>query len=172
MNASKYHLRSRSYLHATTLVHSYKSLHNTCTADSFVGGIFQRQNGKLEPAPSTKWFKPGWGYIPLSQTCRFLLLFSRYWEIFGICLILRRHQWSVVAGGAVARGRLHLLVVVDVLGHLPDLRISKHEAFVSTGWPICSRKRLCWHQFRLRITSVWVGTNVNITFSASIWVTL
>ena len=40
---------------------------------------------------------------------------------------------SVVAGGAVARGRLHLLVVVDVLGHLPDLKIVKHEAFVSTG---------------------------------------
>ena len=41
-----------------------------------------------------------------------------------------------------------------------------------TGWPICSQKRLRWHLFHLGINSVWGGTNVNITFSASTWVTL
>ena len=39
-----------------------------------------------------------------------------------------------------------------------------------TGWPICSWKRLCWQQFHLGIHSVWGGTDVNITFSASTWV--
>ena len=113
--ASKYHLRSRSYIHATTLQCIHINLYTILVLQivSF-GGPSQDINQVVQP---------GWGSSPFADLQ--ISISSQGTERDLGLRLLALPSRSVVAGGAVARGRLHLLVVVDVLGHLPDLQIVK-----------------------------------------------
>ena len=105
---------------------------------------------------------------------RWLIINDLLEEIHGVKKADAAEEWANAldaAESAAIEGRPEvssIAVAIAVAREGPatyDVQCTSHFQITSaihTRWPICLQTRFCWHQFRLRMTSVLDGTTVNI----------